>query len=601
MIVKMKKITIVISEKDNEKFLKEVRTLGIVHVKHVAEPSGDGLLSCDRTIEDTKEAISTLESIKITKKVKNNTGKPTLFPEDYVKKVISLTREKDNEKRCLEDTSSQLELFKPWGSFDPNDLGALNKKGISVKLYRTTKREYKKAKPKGVIKIIKEDKHYIYLAYINNKLDGEKLPFREIEPPKESCEELYKREEDLKHRIWEIDNTLSDIARFTKVLKKYLFSLQDKHTFLSTLYGMGKEERISYIQGFCPSEKTPLIQNLSQSFQAAYLIEDPPEGEEVPTLVRNPKWIRIISPVFKFMNTIPGYKEYDISFPFLVFFSLFFAMLIGDAGYGLLFVSLTFLAQLKLKKAPKEIFFLLYVLSFATIAWGAITGTWFGSEEIAKMPFFNALIISEFNSFSPTSQNFMLYFCFIIAVMHLTIAHLIVAIKKINTLMAISDIGWILTIWGLFFVAGTLIVNKPFPPYAVYFLISGVIFILLFSSPQKNFIKGILITIVNAPIKIISSFSDVVSYLRLFAVGYASVAVASTFNNMAESLGWNTIAAGLGSAVILFFGHTLNIILGFMAVVVHGIRLNMLEFSGQMGMEWSGKEYDPFKEKEVKS
>jgi len=74
------------------------------------------------------------------------------------------------------------------------------------------------------------------------------------------------------------------------------------------------------------------------------------------------------------------------------------------------------------------------------------------------------------------------------------------------------------------------------------------------------------------------------------------VVLASTFNDMAASIGFNSIIAGLGAALILFLGHSLNIILGFMAVIVHGVRLNMLEFSGQMNMEWSGKEYAPFKE-----
>ncbi|NQT06695.1 MAG: hypothetical protein HQ575_04045, partial [Candidatus Omnitrophica bacterium] len=103
-------------------------------------------------------------------------------------------------------------------------------------------------------------------------------------------------------------------------------------------------------------------------------------------------------------------------------------------------------------------------------------------------------------------------------------------------------------------------------------------------------------TLGNLPLSIISAFSDVVSYLRLFAVGYASVIVANSFNNMAMEAGFGSIASGLGAAFILFFGHALNIALGIIAVVVHGIRLNMLEFSGHLGMQWSGREYKPFKE-----
>jgi V/A-type H+/Na+-transporting ATPase subunit I len=122
------------------------------------------------------------------------------------------------------------------------------------------------------------------------------------------------------------------------------------------------------------------------------------------------------------------------------------------------------------------------------------------------------------------------------------------------------------------------------------------VLLLVFSEPQKNILKAIVSSLTNIPLKIVGSFADIVSYLRLFAVGCATVVLASTFNDIVMGIGFNSIISGMIAAIILFLGHTLNIILGFMAVIVHGIRLNMLEFSGQMGMGWSGKEYSPFKE-----
>jgi len=336
---------------------------------------------------------------------------------------------------------------------------------------------------------------------------------------------------------------------------------------------MKKEARFSYLQGFCPVDKLDDITTLSKSTGFGYLIEEPTDTDDVPTLVRNPKWIRIIQPVFQFMNTVPGYKEFDISPWFLMFFSLFFAMLIGDAGYGCVFAVITFLAQRKFKKIPREPFILLYVLSFATTIWGILTGTWFGTSHTAYIN---------------TSTNSMIYFCFIIGAVQLTLAHLITAFKRINSFQSLSDLGWILTIWGLFFIAGKLVAARPFPDFARYILIAGVALIFLFTKDRANI-----------PLKVIGSFADVVSYIRLFAVGYASLILARTFNTMALELGFNSILTGFIAAFILFTGHALNITLGLMAVIVHGIRLNMLEFSGQMGMEWSGKEYKPFKEEAI--
>lgn len=327
-----------------------------------------------------------------------------------------------------------------------------------------------------------------------------------------------------------------------------------------------------------------------------YFTEDPDKPEETPTLITNPKWVRIIEPVFKFMKTIPGYDEFDISFIFLIFFSIFFAMLIGDAGYGIIFVVVTFLARRKFKKAPGEPFFLMYLLSGATIVWGAVTGTWFGAEGIAKLPLLNGLVVEKINSFAPENQNFIIYICFLLGAVHLTAAHLMKTIKMINSLKALSQLGWIAIVWGMFFAAGKFVIAKPFPPFAGWILIGGMLTVLLFSNAGKNWAKGILATLAELPLSVIGSFSDVVSYLRLFAVGYATVVLASTFNNMAVGGGVHGVVGGLSAAVILFLGHVLNIMLGMMAVVVHGIRLNMLEFSGHLGMQWSGVKYDPFRE-----
>ena len=125
------------------------------------------------------------------------------------------------------------------------------------------------------------------------------------------------------------------------------------------------------------------------------------------------------------------------------------------------------------------------------------------------------------------------------------------------------------------------------PHFAIYLIIFGSALVGIFANFQKNILKGFLISLGNLPLDIISSFSDIVSYIRLFAVGIATVTVAASFNDM---------AGGITVPLILVLGHGLNIILAMMSVLVHGVRLNMLEFSGHLGQEWSGKEYKPFKE-----
>jgi V/A-type H+-transporting ATPase subunit I len=238
----------------------------------------------------------------------------------------------------------------------------------------------------------------------------------------------------------------------------------------------------------------------------------------------------------------------------------------------------------------------MYVLSAATIVWGSVTGTWFGSEAMSRLPFLNPLIIRSISTFASGNQNLMIFICFTIGIAHLTLAHVLVALRYLNSLKVLAEIGWILVLWALYFIAAMLVISRPMPACTMKLLLAGSLLLLAFSEPQKNVFKAIVSSLTNVPLKIISSFADIVSYLRLFAVGYASVVLAGTFNSMVASIGFNSVISGLAAAAILFIGHLLNIVLGFMAVIVHGIRLNMLEFSGQMGMGWSGKEYTPFKE-----
>jgi V/A-type H+/Na+-transporting ATPase subunit I len=129
---------------------------------------------------------------------------------------------------------------------------------------------------------------------------------------------------------------------------------------------------------------------------------------------------------------------------------------------------------------------------------------------------------------------------------------------------------------------------------------SGFVFVVLFSAqePGKNFFKGVLGGLggaFNTFLDAISSFSNIISYIRLFAVGMASVAIADSFNSMASGMMHGP--AIVGGVIVLLIGHGLNIVMGLLSVMVHGIRLNLLEFSGQLGLEWTGYKYEPFKDK----
>ena len=158
---------------------------------------------------------------------------------------------------------------------------------------------------------------------------------------------------------------------------------------------------------------------------------------------------------------------------------------------------------------------------------------------------------------------------------------------------ALEQVGWIYVVWAMFFLARDLVAGVEAPGFTIVMLVAGIVLIALFMATLEE-LKTEWINLAMLPLSIVSALVDVISYIRLFAVGMASLAVAQSFNDMAIGIGFGNVFAAFGAAVILFFGHLLNIILCGLAVLVHGVRLNTLEFSMHMNMEWSGVPYTPF-------
>ena len=317
--------------------------------------------------------------------------------------------------------------------------------------------------------------------------------------------------------------------------------------------------------------------------------------------------IKMAKPIFDLMGTLPGYREFDISLIFLTAFTIFVAMIVGDAGYGLIFLGLAGWGLMKAPESAKLPLKLVILLSSAIVVWGTITGTWFGSETIASWAPLNKLIIPQIASYAQEGIDSVMMvqlLCFIIGVTQLSLARIEMFIRTLPSLKAFEHLGWLSLLWGLFFLALNIVLGITsfkgieLTPYILPLAVAGFVLIVLFSNQQGRFFRDMLAGLnpINLLLNFldgVSSFSNIISYIRLFAVGLSSVAVAASFNAMAASIGFAGPQA-VGAVLMLIVGHGLNIILALMSIIVHGIRLNMLEYSGQLGLEWSGYAYEPF-------
>ncbi|MBQ1712634.1 MAG: hypothetical protein II024_05330 [Firmicutes bacterium] len=311
------------------------------------------------------------------------------------------------------------------------------------------------------------------------------------------------------------------------------------------------------------------------------------------------------------MGILPGYHEQDVSLWFLIFFTIFTAMIIGDAAYGFLFLIVAVVMTVKMKKVNNAVF-LVYVLSVAPIIWGAITGTWFGSEAAMNVPFLRSLVIPQFANYpqyfgvtASAQQNTIMKFSFTLGVIQIALGCLLSVRKKISekNLSFIADIGWLFAACAMYLLSLNLVIGEKIAMKPVFIvIIAAFVIVVLFGGmePGKSFGQGVKAGLGNAFtvfLDTISCFGNVMSYIRLFAVGMASLAIAQSFNGIAENFKgpWFVLAI-----VVLVIGHGLNLIMGLLSVVVHGVRLNVLEFSGQAGLEWTGIAYEPFKKNDKK-
>lgn len=588
MIVRMKEVFLLVSSSHRDEGLTALRRLGVVHVHHAQEPQSTDITALEAHIQELDKVLEVVAYYHQQVTKNNLNVECTPFIEVIPSEILALAKDRDTFMKSLQALREIEQWFIRWGTFAIEDIKALEHRGLSLKCYVITPRESRDLPADLCYVEAFRDKDKIGIITVS--MDGKLLPFLEELYPSLDYPAVRQKKTETTQLIDAIEKKLQACYCHYDGLRQKQKDLARTLTFVKVRHGMKDEDRFAYLKGFCPVDTISLVEEEAVAQGWGILIGDPVDPDEVPTLIKTPRWLEMISPVFAFIGTVPGYSEFDISLPFLLFFSLFFAMLIGDGGYGFVFLMISLFLQIRLKHVPQKYLNLVWVLSGATFMWGAVTGTWFGVEKIAQLPFFNVLIIDRLNSFVESNQDFMMYLSFVIGVVHLSVAHLMNALRFLNSVVLLSQIGWIAILWSLFFVAGNLVLGRGLPVFTAGLFVAGVALVAFFSTDQGSFLKRLGVSLGNLPLSVISSFSDVVSYLRLFAVGYASFVLAQTFNGIAGTSG------GIMSALILFLGHALNITLGLMAVVVHGVRLNMLEFSGHLGMQWSGKEYKPFKE-----
>ena len=587
MIEPMKKITVVCLAAERRTTIEQLAALGIVHVQPVRMAESEQLKKLLEQREEIEETLAMLPDLPAGRSATATQAATVPSAPDLMAAIHAADRRQTELRKQQKNCQERLQTLQPWGGFDPAALHPLQQRGLELVLFSAPQGS-RPALPEGSLlqEISTRDKVSYYAALVAR---GVSLPMDLIPlPAAGDVAGLEQELRDLDQSQAETRARLLDLAQHRTVLDQVLESLATRIQFCEARDGMGQDGTLAYLQGYVPESLCDPLWQAARRHGWGLLVRDPDAHEKnIPTLLRLPRWVEPVRLIFQGLGVIPGYHEIDISAWFLVFFSLFFAILIGDAGYGAIFLILTLLLRKKFPHAPKAPFWLFGELAVGTIIWGVLTGTYFGWTGGEQSVALIEGLAQETN---------VQKLCFGLGAIHLILAHLWNALLIGRRARALSELGWVLVFMGNYFLAGKMVLGQEIPNSLLWSLFGpGMAAVVLFSKPSYNPLKAIAGGLGSLAMNIINSFVDLVSYIRLFAVSAATVAVATSFNDMALGLELAPFWKGLAMAVILVLGHGLNILLGAMGVLVHGVRLNMLEFSGHLGMEWAGIPYRPLK------
>ncbi len=639
MIEPMKKVSIVLLNKEKEEALKALRKIGLVHLEKI-EGAGEKLTAFKEYSNNAMLTESILGEIKLPKQKKGSEA--SLANENVIKLCSDVVAKSERKKQLMEEISAdttELDRFAFWGSVSLEDFDYLKEKGIALKMYEINAEKYNLVDPAIQTILVNNDKKTVRFLIING---GEGRPENllpeafEVPYPRISTVEL---EEEIKKDEKELDEIQAFYeknAKYVAAISSFRKALENDIEFENVNAGMscensGNENDLAWISGYVPSANLEEFKKYSAANSWAIAFADPEEDDsEVPTKLKNNKFVSLIYPLTDFLGTVPGYHEFDISGWFLLFFTIFFAMIFGDGGYGLLVAVVILFLMLKTKASGKKVpaaFGLFLLVSLATVVWGAVTCTWFGipSEKLPEwltglsIPYISSAYADKLwnvpwisdSSIGLTKDQNLQIFCFSLALIQLCIAHVKAGVRNIKDkkgLKVLGDIGSLLQLIGMFWIVLAMVVNGevfpmlgsigsvPVGKIEVALIAIGFAMSFIFANYEGSIGASILEScknIISVLLGVVNVFSDIVSYIRLWAVGLAGAAISETVNTLAGPILGHAILF-IAAIVLLVFGHGLNMILNVLSVIVHGVRLNTLEFCTHIGMSWSGVKYQPF-------
>lgn len=596
-IVPLKKLTLFGLSDEKEQILKRLQQLGCLHLvslRAVPERPEDIL---PKYPKDTHEALRYL--LDSPMKRRSVTEDEDFELAAIVEKALwNRTRLRATRER-LDELRAMIRAMTPWGNFEmpkPEDLNRLR-----LWFYVVPLREMRDVEAGDLTwQVVRRDHRNAYVIVISEDepLEGA-MPVPRVDLGSMSLSQLRREEERF---VGEEEDILAERSRLTRwigLLRSRMAEAEDEAQLRFAGTQTLDSDEIFAIQGWVPEGLAEGVVSFSSACGLACTVEDPAPSDSPPVLLENQPAVAAGEDILSFFQ-LPGYRDWDPSAIVFFSFALFFAMILSDAGYAAVLVLLVAFLWKRMGRSAngRRLRKLAGAIVSASVVYGVLVGSYFGvaPEDGSFLGAFHVLDINDFDS--------MMRLAIGIGGLHVALANLMVVWNRRSSLTALAPLGWVVMVMGgMTYLAGESAVRLH--AAAPWMLGLGALMVLLFSSerPFKGAMNVVmrLLDGLKGVAGITTAFGDILSYLRLFALGLASASLAVTFNELADQ----AMGAGAGvglllGLVILAVGHMLNLVLAVVSGIVHGLRLNLIEFY-HWGINEEGHPFHAFRKKETVS
>ena len=628
MIVAMSKIYVVARKADRDRLLAALRDLGVVHLKPVDAARAVADAETTAALDRFGRAIQILEGTPAEGEA------PEISPADAADDVLGIQRNAAERTARLTALYRQLEQLAPWGDVRLEQFAALREAGIDLAFFALPPADLGAIQAECVDPIAPWHGKRVLVAVIRRGGEAEMPDSAEPVPlPARDRPSIRAEAKEVDAALKADAARLAALAHLVGALHRERARLKEQVEWTVATRSALDDERLYALQGWVPEEKVAALASDLAGAGVEAGVETAPiaDDDEPPTLIKYPRWARPIKGLFDILGTLPGYREMDLSAFFMVALPLFAAMLIGDAGYGLIISLAAVVFYRKLvTKAGQAKTRLLLIIGVATLIWGVLSANYFGvtPATLAEAGGFTRetgdKVVADYDALRQgtgvwaatgrmmmapaltwdedpkTARYLLMKIAFVIGAVHLILAHVRKAFAYMPDQRFLAEVGWcviladmLVGIWHLVFIG---VSETPVSRWIIMGIIigAGLLLPIGFSHPRAGVLKRVLIGFAGSLLPLLGTFSDTMSYVRLMAVGLASYYIAAAFNTLAASLAEAVTWYGVLPIIVLLFGHALNMGLAAIAIFAHGVRLNMLEFSTNAGVQWAGYAYAPF-------